>query len=137
YYVKLYLKSKWRITMRRGTFQWMKSVNKTIVLNKIRMDAPISRAQIAKETELTPPTVSSIVKDLIEQGLIIERKNGQSMGGRKRTELHIREQDFYRDGMDAGPDNVDCIVSDLGGNVVELLSIPIHLPTTENAFVDV
>jgi len=123
--------------MRRGTFQWMKSVNKTIVLNKIRMDAPISRAQIAKETELTPPTVSSIVKDLIGQGLIIERKSGHSSGGRKPTMLRIREQAFYIIGMDAGPDNVDCIVSDLGGNVVERLSRPLHLPTTENAFLDV
>src|SRR5699024_10684606 len=123
--------------MRRGTFQWMKSVNKTIVLNKIRMDAPISRAQIAKETELTPPTVSSIVKDLIGQGLIIERKSGHSSGGRKPTMLRIREQAFYIIGMDAGPDNVVCIVSDLGGNGVERLSRPLHLPTTENAFLDV
>lgn len=122
--------------MRRGTFQWMKSVNKTIVLNKIRIDAPISRAQIAKETELTPPTVSSIVKDLIEQGLIVERKSGHSSGGRKPTMLRIHEQAFYIIGLDAGPDNVDCIVSDLGGNVVERLSTPIHLPTTEDAFLE-
>src|SRR5699024_1226519 len=122
--------------MRRGTFQWMKSVNKTIVLNKIRMDAPISRAQIAKETELTPPTVSSIVKDLIEQGLIVERKSGHSSGGRKPTMLRIRQQAFYIIGLDAGPDNVDCIVSDLGGNVVERLSTPIQLPTTEAAFLE-
>ena len=39
--------------MQRGSFQWMKSLNKSIILNKIRTSGPISRAQIAKETELT------------------------------------------------------------------------------------
>lgn len=57
--------------MREGTFQWMKSVNRSIILNKIRTDAPISRAQIAKETKLTPPTVSSNVKSLIEEGVVV------------------------------------------------------------------
>jgi len=122
--------------MRRGTFQWMKSVNKTIVLNKIRMSAPISRAQIAKETELTPPTVSSIAKDLIEQGLIIESESGHSSGGRKPTMLRIHEQAFYVIGLDAGPDTVDCMVSDLGGNVLERSSTHIHLPITEDTFLD-
>lgn len=122
--------------MRRGTFQWMKSVNKTIVLNKIRKSAPISRAQIAKETELTPPTVSSIVKDLMEQGLIVESESGHSSGGRKPTMLRIHQQAFYVIGLDAGPDTVDCIVSDLGGRVVGRSSARIHLPTTEDAFLD-
>lgn len=40
--------------MQRGTFKLMKSVNKSLVLNKIRKDGPISRAQIAKESKLTP-----------------------------------------------------------------------------------
>lgn len=122
--------------MRRGTFQWMKSVNKSIVLNKIRVDAPISRAQIAKDTELTPPTVSSIVKDFLEQGLIKESESGHSSGGRKPTMLRINQQAFYVIGIDAGPETVNCIVSDLGGNIEKRLSVSIHLPTTEDAFMD-
>ncbi|MGB6408884.1 MAG: ROK family transcriptional regulator, partial [Planococcus donghaensis] len=39
--------------MRQGTFKWMKSMNKSIILNKIRKDGPISRAQIARDTDLT------------------------------------------------------------------------------------
>lgn len=101
--------------MRQGTFQWMKSVNKSIILNKIRTDAPISRAQIAKETKLTPPTVSSNVKELIEQGLVKESKLGESQGGRKPTMLLINNQEFYVVGVDAGPEMIECILTDLSG----------------------
>jgi N-acetylglucosamine repressor len=67
----------------------MKSVNNSIIVNKIRTDSPISRAQIAKETKLTPPTVSSNVKELIDQGIVKESKLGESQGGRKPTMLLI------------------------------------------------
>src|SRR5690625_4404399 len=101
--------------MRQGTFQWMKSVNKSIILNKIRTNAPISRAEIAKETKLTPPTVSSNVKELIEQGLVKESELGESQGGRKPTMLLINQQAFYVIGVDAGPEKIECILSDLSG----------------------
>lgn len=85
--------------MERGSFQWMKSVNKTIILNKIRLSEPISRAQIAKETKLTPPTVSSIVRELMTEGLVIETMLGESSGGRKPTMLHINSKAFLRLGL--------------------------------------
>src|SRR5690625_1384977 len=73
--------------MRQGTFEWMKSVNKSLILNKVRTDGPISRAEIAKQTKLTPPTVSSNVKELIEQGIVKESELGESQGGGKPTIL--------------------------------------------------
>ena len=75
--------------MKRGTFQLMKSVNKSTILNKIRVSEPLSRAQIAQETGITPPTVSSIVKELIAENLVEESILGESRGGRKPTMLLI------------------------------------------------
>jgi N-acetylglucosamine repressor len=104
--------------MQRGTFQLMKSVNKSIILNKIRTSESISRAQIAKETSLTPPTVSSIVKELIDQGIVRESSLGHSSGGRKPTLLHINTDAFYVIGVDAGPEKIECIITDLAGDVL-------------------
>jgi len=106
------------IKMKRGSFQLMKSVNKSIVLNKIRTSAPISRAQIAKDTSLTPPTVSSIVKELLDEGLILERKSEESLGGRKPIMLHINERAYSIIGIDAGPEKIVGIISDLSGRVL-------------------
>lgn len=123
--------------MRRGTFQWMKSVNKSIILNKIRTDAPISRAEIAKKTKLTPPTVGNNVKELIEQGIVKESNLGESKGGRKPTMLLINHKSFYVIGVDAGPETVVCILTDLAGNVIERSTSKLHLPISNKEFLAV
>lgn len=122
--------------MRKGTFQWMKSVNKSIILNKIRTDAPISRAQIAKEAKLTPPTVSSNVKELIDQGIVIESELGESLGGRKPTMLLINHKAFYIVGVDVGPKMITCILSDLFGHIIERVEIHLTTPITNELFMD-
>ncbi|WP_077297904.1 ROK family transcriptional regulator [Virgibacillus pantothenticus] len=122
--------------MQRGTFQLMKSVNKSIILNKIRTCEPISRAQIAKETELTPPTVSSIVKELLGQNMVYESDSGQSMGGRRPTMLQINKTAFYLVGVDAGPEKVETIVADLGGKITERVSFTLESPITNVSFLD-
>ncbi|GLC90361.1 serine/threonine protein kinase [Lysinibacillus piscis] len=96
----------------------MKSVNRMIVLNMIRKKSPISRAQIAQETQLTPPTVSSIVKELIESELVKETQLGESQGGRKPTLLTINHLRFYVIGVDAGPSHIKTMISDLQGNII-------------------
>ncbi|GAB3055987.1 ROK family transcriptional regulator [Virgibacillus ainsalahensis] len=123
--------------MQRGTFQFMKSVNKSIILNKIRTSEPISRAQIAKETKLTPPTVSSIVKELLEQGIVRESYLGVSKGGRKPTMLLINSEAFYVIGVDAGPETVDCILADLSGKIIDRTSSGVHTPITNDEFITI
>ncbi|RKQ30225.1 ROK family transcriptional regulator [Oceanobacillus halophilus] len=124
--------------MQRGSFQLMKSVNKSIVLNKIRTSEPISRAQIAKESRLTPPTVSSIVKELLEEGLVRESKLGESNGGRKPTMLHINSEAYYVIGVDAGPGSVECVLTDLAGKILaRSASYPLTKPITNEQFLSI
>ncbi len=123
--------------MQRGSFQWMKTLNKSIILNKIRTSGPISRAQIAKDTKLTPPTVSSIVKELIEQGIVRESAQGTSQGGRKPTMLVINRTEFYIIGIDAGPRTVKFVLADLSGGLKEEKITPIDSTITSHKFIEV
>ncbi len=123
--------------MQRGTFQLMKSVNKSIILNKIRTSEPISRAQIAKETRLTPPTVSSIVKELMEQGLVRESTLGHSSGGRKPTMLHINTDAFYVIGVDAGPETVEGVLTDLTGKILYRASSLLKKPISNEQLLSI
>ncbi|MCM3587025.1 ROK family transcriptional regulator [Mesobacillus maritimus] len=124
--------------MQRGTFQLMKSVNKKIILNKIRTSQPISRAQIAKETGLTPPTVSSIVKELIDSELVMESSLGESSGngGRKPTMLHINTHAFHVIGVDVSPEKVECVVTDLAGAIIKRTSSVFKNPITNEQFIN-
>ncbi|WP_073296910.1 ROK family transcriptional regulator [Atopostipes suicloacalis] len=96
----------------------MKSVNKKAVLNKIRLHGPISRANIAKETGLTPPTVTNIVKELIEEFFVKESHLGESSGGRKPTLLHLNEDGYYVIGVDAGSNTIEAAVCNIYGHAL-------------------
>ncbi|WP_163580352.1 ROK family transcriptional regulator [Gracilibacillus saliphilus] len=122
--------------MQRGSFQWMKSINKSIILNKIRTAGTISRAQIAKETQLTPPTVGSIVKELLEQGLIKESQLGISQGGRKPTMLVLNTNGFHIIGIDVGPSDIRFIISDLAGEIVDEVEQEIAEELTNDSFLN-
>lgn len=122
-------------SMERGTFQFMKSVNRSLILNKIRINSPISRADIAKETQLTPPTVSSIVKELIEQDLVYESELGTSKGGRKPTMLLINREASYVIGIDVGPNSIKCVLADFLGEIKEYVTIRLIPPISGNEFI--
>lgn len=123
--------------MVRGTFQLMKSVNKSTILNKVRQYGPISRAEIAKDTGITPPTVSSIVKELIDEKLVVESVLGESQGGRKPTMLLLNKNDHYVIGVDAGSDSIKVCVSDLVGTILVRSELPIYSHTTIESFLAV
>ncbi|REJ08846.1 ROK family transcriptional regulator [Halobacillus trueperi] len=101
----------------RGSFQLMKSMNRSIILNMIREHGPISRADIAKQSRLTPPTVSNIVKELIQTQFVIETTQGQSKGGRKPTLLEINADHFYIIGVDVGTFHMNFVVTNLYGEL--------------------
>jgi N-acetylglucosamine repressor len=108
---------------KRGSFQLMKSINRSIVLNMIREKAPISRAEIAKQTKLTPPTVGNIVKELIDDQFVLETTQGESHGGRKPTYLEIRSDQFFIIGIDVGKFEMKFVVTNLHGFPVDKVSL--------------
>ncbi|TDM05235.1 ROK family transcriptional regulator [Macrococcus lamae] len=121
--------------MKRGSFKQMKTTNKTLILNNIRQNEVTSRAQIAKDTSLTPPTVSTIVKELIEEKLVKETEElGISQGGRKPKLLVINEEGHLILGIDVSSKKISGIVINLNGQVVHRVEIKIVLPITKEQF---
>jgi N-acetylglucosamine repressor len=104
--------------LQTGSFQWMKSLNKSTILNVIRLHGPISRAEIAKLTKLTPPTVTNIVGELLESKLVVESELGESSGGRKPILLRIDSSNFTVIGISVGTKRVKAITATLDGQVL-------------------
>ncbi|MGM9986056.1 MAG: ROK family transcriptional regulator [Bacillaceae bacterium] len=101
-----------------GSFQLIKTMNKRLILNMIRMNEPISRAEIAKQTKLTPPTVTNIVNELIEEEIVQEGQVGPSSGGRKPILLKINEHHFYAIGIDVGIKRCRFTIANLKANLI-------------------
>ncbi|PTX64443.1 MarR family transcriptional regulator [Melghirimyces profundicolus] len=120
-----------------GSFQWMKSINKSAILNVIRLQGPISRAEIAKVTKLTSPTVTNIVAELLESGLVVESDRGVSTGGRKPILLKINGSAFGVIGVYAGARKVEALAADLDGNTSDETHLPVPPRPTAEQFVSI
>lgn len=64
-------------------------MNRLLVRDVIRRLGPIARFEIAKETGLTPSTVTVIASELLEAGIIKEVGHGESSGGRRPILLEL------------------------------------------------
>ena len=56
-----------------GSLEGLRTVNRARVVEALRRRGKVSRAEIARETGLSRSTVSSLVGDLIGEGLVVER----------------------------------------------------------------
>ena len=112
---KIYLHGAKEQIARHNT---IRDINKRIVLNYIRARAPISRAEIARETSLQRSTVSAIVDDLILEGLIEESGAGESTGGRKPTLLELKRGTPAAIGVDVTPRETTIALADLNGTIL-------------------
>ena len=95
----------------------IRDINRQIVLNYVRELGPISRAEIARETALQRSTVSLIVDELTDDGLI-EEVSGESTGGRPPSLLSLRTADAVAIGVDLRTINTVVATSDLAGRVL-------------------
>lgn len=102
----------------------IRDINKQIVLTYVRDMAPISRADIARETALQRSTVSAIVDDLQADGLIEEIGTGDSSGGRKPTLLKLRTGIPVAIGVDLTPRDTTIALADLAGHVLQKETFP-------------
>jgi predicted NBD/HSP70 family sugar kinase/predicted transcriptional regulator len=113
----------------------IRDINRQIVLNYVRDCEPISRAEIARETELQRSTVSLIIEDLLKDGFIEEIGVGASNGGRKPTMLVLKKGFPVAIGVDITPVNTTIAMADLAGNILvkeSFLTNPVFDITLEN-----
>ncbi len=98
----------------------IRNLNEGLVLKSIEKNGSISRADICKIIGLTAPTVSDIVKDLIERGIVDEIGKGDSSGGKKPILLELNPKAAYMLAVDLGrEDGIRAALMDLSNNIVE------------------
>lgn len=93
--------------------------NRLTVLKKMRASQPISRTDLAQISGLTGGTITAIVRDLVQRGLVLEDKVETGGRGRPRINLSINPQGAYALGATLtgeGPVLIDIL--DLNGESV-------------------
>jgi len=110
-----------------------KALNHRIVMETIRLHAPISRAEIARQTSLTPQTISNIVAELIEQNLVREAGKRQQGRGAPSIALGINPEGVYSIGLDLDRDHLTGVLVDLSGKVRQQIQHRLSFPSPEES----
>ena len=91
---------------------------RSAVLDLIRSGGVVSRGDLVQLSGLTAPSITRIVKVLIEDGLVIETGYGDSTGGKRRTLLELNASSRYAIGLSLDDARLTYVVTDLAGNLV-------------------
>ncbi|MBL8056297.1 MAG: MarR family transcriptional regulator, partial [Anaerolineales bacterium] len=74
------------------TASLMRSVNRSAILELIRRNSPLTRAQIARHLQVSAPTVMRIVDSLIEEDLVRACGSSEASRGRPGSLLEFNGQ---------------------------------------------
>jgi predicted NBD/HSP70 family sugar kinase len=101
-----------------GNTKLVKQINREGILHQLKESTRISRADLAKLTELSRPCVSALVDELIREGFIHEVGLGESIGGRKPMLLAYNFQAYGVVGAVFEGSTLQLAIADLKGEVL-------------------
>ncbi|MBK6794674.1 MAG: ROK family transcriptional regulator [Anaerolineales bacterium] len=111
--------------MKKATHQQTKQHNRDLVLHTIFANESISRAEVARVTNLTRTTVSDVVNGLLEEGLVQEVGRGESIGGKTPILLSVVADARYLIGLNLAQDKFIGAILNLRGEIKEMLEVPV------------
>jgi len=100
----------------------VKQNNIKLVLETIIKNEPLSRADIVHITRISKPTISNLIEELLNKGLISEIGVGKSKGGRKPILLKFNSTNKYFLAFKMGRVGFRIAISDLKGNIINKLN---------------
>lgn len=110
--------------MKKATRQLTKELNMRLVLKTVYDRGEISRAEIARITRLTRTTVSDLVAEWIEQGLLVEVGLGNPAGGKPPMLISVNEDGRQLISVDLSKDIFRGALVNLRGKVFRQVEFP-------------
>lgn len=94
--------------------------NFTSIMGMIYQRGPITRKEIAERLGVTLPTVTTTIKQLLEDGVLLETEltEAEVSLGRKAMAVNIDQTHSYVMGVEWGPFGVISCITDLRGNII-------------------
>ncbi len=102
----------------------MRAINRYRVLYTIRNQGLISRADISRNTGLSPASVTNITAQLIEEGLLQEKQTGNSIGGRRPILLALNPEGAFTLGVSITAQHITAVIINLQADILAKYSMP-------------
>src|SRR6266496_4480258 len=105
---------------RRATRSTSRQINRQILLNLVREHQPVSRADLARRMTLGRGVVTTLVNELLEEGVLYEGALVELPRGRRPKMLHVETRDRLVVAIDLRFSRTDVLLADLGGKQIAL-----------------
>lgn len=96
----------------------VRKLNTSIVMESVRLNAPLSRAELAARTGLNRSTISSIIDELIDQGFVHETTRQDPKVGRPGMLLQLNPEGGYAIGIEIGVDFISVVLTNFVAEVL-------------------
>lgn len=114
-----------------GNIDLVKQLNSAIVYRLIDQHGPISRIQIAEQSQLAPASVTKITRQLLERGLIKEVDQQASTGGRRAISIVVEHRRFNTVSVRLGRNDATVALYDLSGKALVEQHYPLEQSTQQ------
>jgi predicted NBD/HSP70 family sugar kinase len=103
--------------------------NRRVVLETIRVNGPLSRAEVARLTGLSAQTVTNIIDQFKPAGLLIEKPRRTGGRGQPPIDLVINPSAAFSFGISFDDRRLVVVLLDLGGEIRAEVELPVAHPT--------
>src|SRR5271156_717811 len=115
-----------RTDSQRASRSLLRDLNVSLLIELVRRAGSISRADLARQSLLSAPTVSTILDKLLARGILIEVSTPPSRGGRHPVLLSVDPTVGFVIGIKLRGDGLTTVVCDLAAQIVATQEL--HVP---------
>lgn len=103
-----------------ASLQQLRELNRLRLLDVLRREGPVDRAELVRQTGLSRATVSSLVSDCMSRGVIVEdiERTAADGRGRRSARLRLDPSAGTAVGVDFGHQHVRVAIADLASTVL-------------------
>ncbi|WEX78881.1 ROK family protein [Sinorhizobium numidicum] len=105
----------------KGNASTSRALNRRLILNLLRNRGPVSRAELASVTGLSPAAVTFVVTELMDEALVVEREAVASSNGRRPIPMDINYEAHLALGFKLNRSSIDCVLTDLATSPLSTL----------------
>jgi predicted NBD/HSP70 family sugar kinase len=107
----------YEVTETKAVPALLRALNERTVLDAVRASGPISRAEVARQTGISRPTVSLVLRSLVEDGLVRETEHDPDRPHYGATYYEADPEAALVLGVDFGSRAVRAAICDLNGDL--------------------
>lgn len=118
---------------RASNLSTIKTNNRSLVLSLLNTMGQVSRADLSRASGLTKTSITNIINELTQEGLICETSTSDTSSGRKPLLLNLIETSVYAIGVVIGRNYIYANMVNLKGEILKESKINLDLSENEKS----